>query len=195
MNDSTEIFQTRSLTQVELDSLLSRLAPDAERAAQEYELIRRKLINFFLAHQTTDPETETDEVINRVARRISAGEQVQNLSAYFLGVARFYLKEIYKRNVRREVALKKNPLPSQIEPDVSGDEPEELTSCFGKCLEKLPDEDRRLILGYYKEEKSAKIDNRKFLSEEIGIGINALRIRAHRIRARLEHCIKDCQTK
>lgn len=195
MNDTTEIFHARSLTQVEFNNLLSALAPDAERAAHEYELIRRKLINFFLARQADDPETATDEVINRVARRITSGEQIQNMPAYFLGVARFYLKEIYKKNVRREIALKKNPPPTLVEPEIFADEPELLTGCFRKCLEKLTDEDRRLILGYYLEEKSAKIDNRRLLSEKIGIGINALRIRAHRIRARLEICIKDCQKK
>jgi hypothetical protein len=48
------------------------------------------------------------------------------------------------------------------------------------------------VLEYYRGEKKAKIDHRKKLAEKYEIALNALRIRAHRIRAQLYECVKDC---
>ncbi len=45
---------------------------------------------------------------------------------------------------------------------------------------------------YYHDEKRAKIDYRKQLADALGIPLNALRIRAHRVRISLEKCVKDC---
>ena len=41
-------------------------------------------------------------------------------------------------------------------------------------------------------EVATKIDHRKQMADELGIGMNALRIRAHRIRTGLEECLKEC---
>lgn len=64
--------------------------------------------------------------------------------------------------------------------------------CFERCLQSLPDENRDVILEYYQEEKRSKIDRRKTLAERLGVPLNALRIRACRIRAKLETCVGDC---
>jgi hypothetical protein len=48
------------------------------------------------------------------------------------------------------------------------------------------------VLQYYQEEKRAKIEHRKRLAERLGIELNALRIRAYRIRAELYECIRLC---
>src|SRR5437763_189010 len=67
-----------------------------------------------------------------------------------------------------------------------------LLECLDGCLEKLPAETRMLIMEYYQLRKQAKIDRRKALAEELGIPVNALRIRAHRVRAQLEECVMGC---
>jgi DNA-directed RNA polymerase specialized sigma24 family protein len=64
--------------------------------------------------------------------------------------------------------------------------------CLERCLESLPAENRELILQYYLEEKRAKIDARKHLASQLGIPLNALRIRAHRIRGFLDQCVTGC---
>ena len=51
---------------------------------------------------------------------------------------------------------------------------------------------RKLVLEYYRGEKKAKIDHRRSLAEQYGIALNALRIRAHRIRAALQECVETC---
>jgi DNA-directed RNA polymerase specialized sigma24 family protein len=49
-----------------------------------------------------------------------------------------------------------------------------------------------LVLQYYQEEKGAKIEHRRAMAERLGIPLNALRIRAHRIRVALRDCVSDC---
>jgi DNA-directed RNA polymerase specialized sigma24 family protein len=64
--------------------------------------------------------------------------------------------------------------------------------CLERCLERLPRENRYLVERYYQQDKQAKIDHRKLLATELGIAVNALRIRAHRIRLGLRRCVLDC---
>ena len=59
-------------------------------------------------------------------------------------------------------------------------------------MQRLTADNRKLVLQYYQEEKQAKIDHRKLLAEQLGIALNALRIRAHRIRASLQECVQNC---
>ncbi len=61
-----------------------------------------------------------------------------------------------------------------------------------ECLKDLPDENRQLILEYYQGEKGDKIRNRKKLMERLGIPVNTLRMRALRLRERLQVCVEDC---
>jgi DNA-directed RNA polymerase specialized sigma24 family protein len=51
---------------------------------------------------------------------------------------------------------------------------------------------RLVWLNYYREQKIAKITLRKELAQTLGIPANALRNRAHRIRAQLEKCVAEC---
>ncbi|HJU55240.1 MAG TPA: hypothetical protein VJ715_11735, partial [Pyrinomonadaceae bacterium] len=64
--------------------------------------------------------------------------------------------------------------------------------CLLKCMEQLPPANRKLISGYYQNDKRQKVESRKNLAETLGIAQNALRIRAHRIRQTLQHCVEEC---
>jgi DNA-directed RNA polymerase specialized sigma24 family protein len=89
--------------------------------------------------------------------------------------------------------LRRKPVPPQPpppEPEEEGAEQE--YECLRRCIERLPLHNRELVLQYYQDEKRAKIDNRKLLAERLGIALNALRIRAHRIRAALQKCVEEC---
>ena len=65
-------------------------------------------------------------------------------------------------------------------------------SCLDKCMEALPAADRDLVSSYYQLDKGAKIHHRKQLAERLGLERNALRIRACRIRAKLQNCMRRC---
>jgi hypothetical protein len=49
-----------------------------------------------------------------------------------------------------------------------------------------------MIEQYYAENKRAKIDLRKRIAAEFGISLNTLRLRALRIREKLQACIEQC---
>jgi DNA-directed RNA polymerase specialized sigma24 family protein len=68
---------------------------------------------------------------------------------------------------------------------------EKLLEALEQCIEKLSPENRDLIIHYYKGERSEKIKNRKAIAKRLKIPPNALRIRAHRIREKLERAIED----
>jgi DNA-directed RNA polymerase specialized sigma24 family protein len=91
-------------------------------------------------------------------------------------------------------------VPLDEVPEISVEQPPEdeqavaRLRCLERCLGKLPIQSQNLILKYYHDEKRAKIDRRKQLAEALGIPVNALRIRAHRIRTTLENCVRGCVT-
>jgi DNA-directed RNA polymerase specialized sigma24 family protein len=171
-----------TLTQPQFDALLSWLDPDREQAAPKYEAIRKRLVRLFTNRGSLDAEGLADETIDRVARKLTdlAGTYSGDPALYFCGVARNVFRESLKR---RPAALVSHP-PAQQEGDELG--------CLEKCMDEFPPETRRLILSYYEDAGRAKIANRKSLAGELGVEMNALRIRACRIRARLQACVRRC---
>lgn len=181
------------LTEEAFNKLLSSLSPDREDAANRYELLRRKLIRFCESNGTVSAEDGADEIINRVIRKIDEGASISNVFAYAFGVARMILKEFWKERERTnlvEKELNQNTTPDNT-PDADNADDARMR-CFDSCLEQLPNESRKLILDYYREDRRAKIDLRKELATQFSIPLNALRIRAHRVRKSLEQCVKDC---
>ena len=166
-------------------------SPDREDAGMQYELTRRKLVRFFEWRGIEAADDHADETINRVARRIDEGQTIENLRSYFYGVARIISLEALKERERAPVAL--DDAPQSLQQRVTEDvEPEARLMCLDRCLESLPVDHQQLIVDYYQEEKRAKIELRQELADRLRIPLNALRIRAHRIRMRLERCITNC---
>lgn len=178
------------LTQAAFDQLLSRLDADRERAGVRYEVVRSKLVKFFEWRGCASPDALADETLNRVARKIDGGEVIHNLNSYFYGVARMLFMETLKEREKEQQALDR--LPTQAPTGEDCGETDSQLECFERCLGSLPADSRELITEYYQEEKGAKIDRRRVLAGKLGIPLNALRIRAHRIRARLEQCVDGC---
>ncbi len=182
-----------TLTQEALERLLATLDADRERAGQRYENMRRKLIEFFEARGSNSPADHADETINRVARRLDEGESVQDLSAYFYGVARLLLKETLRGRGKEPIALDLAAEPSIATDDEEYEqrrqEEDRRLKCFESCLSKLPAASRVLIVEYYREEKGVKIERRKQQANALNMSLNALRLRACRIRGELGECI------
>lgn len=148
-------------------------------------------MRFFEWRKVESADDYADETINRVARRIEEGQVVENVRNYFYGVARLVFLEAVKEQEHAAVPLDETPqILRQQAPEAADPEPRIL--CFDGCLESLPAEQRRLIVDYYQEERRAKIELRQELADSLHIPLNALRIRAHRIRVRLEECITQC---
>ncbi|HEV2764423.1 MAG TPA: hypothetical protein VGV38_15700 [Pyrinomonadaceae bacterium] len=178
-----------SLTQESFDRLLAWLSPERENAGQRYEEIRRSLIKIFTCRSCYEPEDLADETINRVADRLPEieGSYTGDRALYFYGVANKVFLEY-----RRRPAPPSTPAEPVAPPCEPPEEAEHDYECLRRCVERLPADSRALVLQYYQEEKRAKIDNRAKLAERLGIGLNALRIRAYRIRAGLLRCVQEC---
>ena len=172
------------LEQEEFDQLLSWLDPDPQRAGLTYEKIRRRLISILASRGCASAEEITDEIIDRVARRVVdiRDAYVGDKAIYFLGVMNNVHHEYLKRP--------KMPRPPELVDD--SEAKEETHRCLERCLDKLTNNSRRMIERYYSEDKQAKIDSRKRIAEEFGITPNTLRLRALRIRDKLQACIEQC---
>ena len=172
------------LKQEEFDRLLTWLDHDAERAGLIYEKIRWRLVAILASRGCVCPEELADETIDRVARRLVdiQDSYVGDKAIYFLGVM---------NNVHHEY-LKRPMMPRPPEPDDDIEAKEKVHLCLEKCLDKLSPNSRRMIERYYAEDKRAKIDLRKRIATELGIGLSTLRLRALRIREKLQRCIEEC---
>jgi DNA-directed RNA polymerase specialized sigma24 family protein len=177
------------LTPKAFDQFLSLLDLDRDRAGENYETLRRNLIQLFIWRGCRDPESHADETINRVIRKIDEGEEVRDVIAYAHGVARRLLLEIFKKQEREQIGIDELP-PLVAQPAEQDDETGVL--CLRRCLNRLPEESRQLIVLYYQGEKSAKIENRKRLAEGMRVTLGALRYRAFDLRQRLQGCIERC---
>ena len=179
-----------TLTQEAFDRLLAALGEDRDRAAEAYLEIRGNLVRFFQWRGCPLPEDHADETFNRVAKRIAGGEDILSPMSYCLGVARMLLLEINKGRAREQQALAEMMVSQS--PVSDSEESGARIECLRECLETLSANNRELIIEYYQGEKGAKIKNRKRLVERLGIPVNTLRMRALRLRERLQSCVEDC---
>jgi len=167
------------------ENLLAWLDSDRERAAEKYEKIRQRLTRMLVCRGCWEAEDLVDETIDRVARKVDEirGDYIGDPAAYFGGVARHVYQEWLKKKPGMPPAS-----PKPVKPEVAGPE----YDCLEGCLDHLTQNNRALILGYYRDDKQAKIDHRRALAKQEGIEIEALRLRVHRIRKVVRECVIKC---
>jgi len=183
----------QGLTREGFDALLSQLHPDRDRAGVLYETTRRKLVRLFEWRGCDRPEDLADETINRVARRMAEGIELKSADSYgyFCGVAHLVYKETLRRSSREFRALESGDWPPPIYAPEEDEEPaDRRLDCLQQCLGKIPQDKRDLLLRYHQGDNN--IHNRKALARDLGIPLNALRIRVHRERRKLEDCVHGC---
>ena len=198
---SRDSYRSREgLSPERLRRLLAFLDPDSERAGSAYERLRLKLIKFFEWRGGACADDLADRTIDRVGRKIAEGEQIrlEDPVGYFYAVARNVLREHWGEQKReaaahRLLSAERSTASAEARDIAAGVfEKETRLRCLETCLARLAPESRHLITRYYHGQRSVKIENRKALAEDLGIPINALRIRSHRVRASLESCVRDC---
>jgi hypothetical protein len=166
------------------DAFLAWLHTDRDQAGRRYESIRLRLIKIFTCRGCTCPEDLADETINRVIIKlpqIRKGYQ-GDPGCYFGGVARHVFQEYARQMRARDFQRRLEPARPR----------ERELACLDECLSVVSEGQRALILRYYEGEKRIRIQNRSSLAHELRVEPNALRIKAHRIRAALQRCVGDC---
>lgn len=176
-------------------ALLRWLGPDDHNSGLAYEQVRQRLIRLFTCRGCSVPEELTDDTIDRVINNL---EKLQfryqgDPALYFFGVARNVYFEWLRRERRYVMeSVEEKTVDEYRESTARSIQVERQHACLEKCLQKLPAEKRTLLLQYYRYESGGKIDQRKVLAEESGLGLNAMRIQIYRLRGWVSECINKC---
>jgi DNA-directed RNA polymerase specialized sigma24 family protein len=170
-----------------------------DSAGERYLEMRRRLARYFDRRNCSSPDELADETLNRVARKLEEKGEIVGASPahYCYIVAKFVFLEFGRRREHNQTSLDDAQGSGRVmpylavpsRPDVDAVAKEKLFDCLERCLDKLQPEDRELILDYYRGEQRAKIERRAELAARFGLTLNALSIRACRIRGKLEICV------
>lgn len=177
-----------TLSQTSFDQFLAVLDVDRDNAGRKYEELRKRIVKFFEWRACRFPDDLADEALDRVVKKISAGVEIEDHTKYAYGVARLVYLEAAKQQAKENAVV----IDITKNDSVSDDDEDIRITCLEHCLGKLPEKSRVMILNYYRDDKQAKIDLRKELAEKFNISVNALRIKALRIRTMLEECVLRC---
>lgn len=176
----------RDPTSEEFGKLLAWFDPDPDEAGCKFNVLHARLIKIFAARGCADPASLADEVVNRVAVRIDTA--LQNYPDPLRCCVGF-VENVYREDLRdrqKQLTAKEPPPPT------SPDRLEKENICLEQCLENLTRPERDLFVRYFGGEKRARIDARKRLAVALQITANALRIRAHHLRAEMHLCLVKC---
>jgi DNA-directed RNA polymerase specialized sigma24 family protein len=182
-----------ALTSETFAKLLDFMDADRERAGEKYEDLRRTLIRFFEWRSAPFPEEHTDEVLNRIAKKLDEGVDVRNIRGYCYEVARLVFLEALKSHDLNGAPLDSIELEAGVADNMDEATDKELRlTCLDECLRGLSGQGGDLILEYYRYTDRAQIDQRKALAKRFGLRRDALANRAQRLRNKLEQCLSGC---
>jgi DNA-directed RNA polymerase specialized sigma24 family protein len=197
-----ELKRDWTLSQEAFGRLLHWLDDVSESGGERYLAMRRRLTAYFDRKNCPCSDELADETLNRVARKLEEKGEIVGASPahYCYIVAKFVFLEFSRRKEHTSASLDEarsagSVMSSLAEPSKPGMDPadkEKLFACLERCLAKLRMQDRELILDYYRGEQRVKIENRSQMAAHLGLTMNALSIRACRIRTKLEACLKAC---
>lgn len=149
-----------------------------------YARLHARLSAFFRWRGAHDHDALADVVLDRVARRLSTDpEPPRQAAAFALGVARLVWLEQGRVEARHVEA-------DGLEAPVPEADDDSHLKALQHCLGALGPDDRKIVLAYYTSTTGReRIDGRQRLAERLGVTLNSLRVRAFRLRARLEACV------
>jgi len=194
------IREEPTLTDVAFGRLLEWLDDGIDSGGERYLDIRRRLVSYFDRRNRLSAEDLADETFNRISRTLeqSGSIAVRPPARYCYVVARFVLLEDFRRD-RKHVHLDESRTADRsrsaslaLVGSDSAITKEHRLECLDRCLRQLPSEHRDLIVEYYRDTHRQKIERRRGLAARLGITMNALGIRAWRIRDALTTCVKGC---
>ena len=191
-----------ALTQDAFRCLLEWLDEGVDSDGANYLETRRRLVSYFDRKNCQQPDELADETLNRVARRLQEEGSITGAAPaqYCYIVAKYVFLEYQRRTDRAQVSLDelsgpRYPVSSPAELSAleeAAESRENRLDCLERCLQNLEPDNRELIVQYYRGEQRAKIENRRALAARLGITMNALGIRACRVRDKLEACVSKC---
>ncbi len=182
------------------ERFLKWLDGDVDSKGAAYLEMHRRLAAYFDRKNCISPDDLADETLNRVARRLDEEGHIatEAPAKYCYTVARYVFLEDLRRKDARNVPLddelqgKKASLLAAPDRSDEKEIKEMMLNCLEKCTGQLEPQNRDMIVRYYFGTERVKIENRRGIAARLGISMNALSIRACRIRDKLEACVKEC---
>ena len=166
MDSAPSRKEKRELTREAFDLLLARLDPDRNTAGEKYEAVRRKLLKFLGWWGSDFPEDHADETINRVTRKLLAGEEIRRHQQVFCRCGTAGL--CWNTSKSASGIAKHSPgwRDVQLLTSIQGIR-EARFECYERCLQTLPDANRDLVIKYYQASggNKAALQDRSWPSE------------------------------
>jgi DNA-directed RNA polymerase specialized sigma24 family protein len=198
---SLNTFQGQEgLTGRAFSRLLEWLDDGVESHGETYLEMRRRLVLYFDRRNRLSADELADETLNRIARTLEKDGSIATTppARYCYVVAKFVLLEDVRRD-HVHVPLDEPRIGDANAGGVRVAELDETVSikeqrleCLDRCLQELKPDQRDLVVDYYRDTKRQKIEGRRDIAMRLGITMNALGIRACRIRSTLETCVETC---
>jgi len=176
-----------------IPALLAALGETAEESGREYERLRSKLILFFSRRLIEFPEDLADESLDRLARRIAEGKEIDSVAAFALGIARHVALEQMGRKNRAQTM--EDDFWNNIPAPVATLSEDVEVARMERCLKRLHPEESGLLRSYYLAKEEKPIAARGKLAEGLGISANTLRQRVFLARQRLRDCMTATEGK
>jgi DNA-directed RNA polymerase specialized sigma24 family protein len=201
--DARETFQeARELSHLAFSRLLEWLDDGVDSQGETYLEMRRRLVSYFDRRNRPSADELADETLNRIGKTLEKDGAIATTppARYCYVVARFILLE----DVRREQRYVRGHGPGRTDPEawagrgitLTDPDPdlgrEQRLECLDRCLEALDPAQRAFIVEYYRDAGQQKIARRRDMARRFGITMNALGIRASRIRAALGARVEAC---
>jgi DNA-directed RNA polymerase specialized sigma24 family protein len=181
--------------------LLEWLDDGVDSNGETYLEIRRRLVQYFDRRNRRTADELADETLNRVARTLEESGSIATRppARYCYVVARFVLLEDIRRDRKRvpldgprRIETLRAPSTLPAEQDEISAIRERRLDCLDPCLNKLRADQRELAVEYFRDSGRQRIERRRALAGRFGITMNALGIRACRIRDALMTCVDGC---
>jgi DNA-directed RNA polymerase specialized sigma24 family protein len=198
-----ERFQEKpTFTKFGFTRLLEWLDDGVESNGQRYLEMRRRLVLYFDRRNRPAADELADETLNCIARTLEETATIATRppACYCYVVARFVLLEDLRRG-RRHVALDETAhLDRTCAPGATRSDCEEQIlareqslDCLDRCLKQLRPDQSALAIEYFRDAGRPRIERRRELAMRLAITMNALGIRACRIREVLMRCVESCR--
>ena len=180
-----------TLTPIAFTRLLAWLDDGIDSHGERYLEMRRRLVAYFNRRNRFHADELADETLTRIGRTLEQDGRIETTppARYCFVVAKFVLLEDFrreKRHARFEAvwqAERRAAIAIDTQQDVGR---ERRLDCLDRCLAELQPSQRQLIVDYYAEGRRQRIERRRALAQRLGVTMNALAIRAWRIRDTLQ---------
>jgi len=177
----------KDLTTESFELLLSKFSPNKTEAGLAYTRLREALVRFFQLKGDSMPDKAADTTLDRVAVKLSESTEIEDITKYSFGVARFIFLERLRQVKKENLSVKSYYQETGFQP---AEEQDDALFFLKECLGGLQREENLLIVNYFADLPYEKlIERRRKLAEEFEISLNQLRVKVFRLRRQLKNCV------